>query len=161
VTEQEPSEVVDDNGEDEGPVGSGGRQPVERLWDDEGFRARIAQICEARRIKPRAAMIGAGTSPKFFTEAASSRNTNIVMRVAKVLGVHPAYLMFGPTVATGPGDDDAPLPMKAAGNTPTAEQRLALLAQICASHWLHTSVDPKGAMLAADLNLRQIATLTR
>jgi hypothetical protein len=55
----------------------------------------------------------------------------------------------------GPEDGSRP----ATDNIATAEQRLAMIAQICAAHWLHASVDATGARLAADLNLRQIATL--
>jgi hypothetical protein len=157
VIDEQPPLDGDENDDAEGADlgGSGGRQPVDRLWDDDGFRERVAQVCRMRRITPRAAMIGAGTSPKFMGPAKNGRNTNIVMRLAKFLDVHPAYLMFGPTVAVGPEDASRP----ATDNSATAEQRLAMIAQICAAHWLHASVDATGARLAADLNLRQIATL--
>lgn len=156
IDEQPPLDGdEDDDAEEDDATGSGGRQPIDRLWDDNGFRERVEQVCRMRRITPRAAMIGAGTSPKFMKPAKNGRNTNILMRVAKFLDVHPAYLMFGPTVAVGPEDASRP----ATENTANAEQRLAMIAQICAAHWLHASVDARGARLAADLNLRQVATL--
>lgn len=148
--------------------GSPGHQPVERLWDDARFRARIKEMAKLRGFTVRDVLIGAGTSMKYM-DPSSGRNTNIIMRVSKFLDCHPAYLMFGPTVATQPESSQSPAPTStnglsyaqlAAGGG-SIEQRLAVIAQIIASHWLHVSLDPKAACMAAAISLRQIALLTR
>jgi hypothetical protein len=137
-----------------------GRQRLERLWDDTGFCERYVQVCEARGVTPRAVNIAIGTSPKYhLMPVPNGRNTNIVMRLAKHLDVHPAYLMFAITP-----DSDAP-PTMATPSTidkaATSTQRLAMIGQVCAQHWMHASIDAKGAISVADVLLREIATIIR
>ena len=136
-----------------------GRQRLERLWDDTGFCERYVQVCGARGVTPRAVNIAIGTSPKYhLMPARNGRNTNIVMRIAKRLDVHPAYLMFG--IIT---DSETPLtlPAKTIDKAATAGQRLAMIGQICALYWMHASIDANAADSTADVILREIATITR
>jgi hypothetical protein len=147
---------------------SGGHQPVERLWDDDGFRARVVEMAQLRGISQRDVIIGAGTSAKYL-EPSAGRNTNIVMRIAKFLDCHPAYLMFGPTIATGPDTPPPPLPTRTdssdfkslSSRGGSAEQRIAIIAQIIASYWMNVSLDPRAAARITDNSLRQIALLSQ
>jgi hypothetical protein len=142
-----------------GPERQQGRQRLERLWDDAGFCERYVQVCEARGVTPRAVNIAIGTSPKYhLMPAPNGRNTNIVMRIAKHLDVHPAYLMFGITT-----DSDAPLtaPAKTIDRAATAGQRIGMIGQVCAQYWMHISIDANAADSIADVILREIATITR
>jgi transcriptional regulator with XRE-family HTH domain len=143
--------------EDTLPLARGGRrhQPVERLWDDDGFRERLIDLCKLRGVKLSTVLTAAGTSPAYMEPSPNGRNTNIIMRIAKFLDVHPAYLMFGAIAAPGPAEH------KEIGNPATAEQRLAMIAQICAAHWLRALLDTVSASEAADAHLREIAALTR
>lgn len=78
------------------PTRRGGRQPVERLWDDDAFLARVAQIALKRRLSMREVVAGAGLNTEYLTEKHPyGRNVNIMMRIAKFLDVEPAYLIFG------------------------------------------------------------------
>jgi hypothetical protein len=152
--------------ESSGPQ-NGGHQPVERLWDDDGFRARTLEVAQLRGLSQRDVIIGAGTSTKYF-EPSAGRNTNIVMRIAKFVDCHPAYLMFGPTIAPGP-DSAPPPPLRAdsadfkslSSRGGSAEQRIAIIAQIIASYWMNVSLDPRAASRATDNALRQIALLSQ
>jgi hypothetical protein len=143
-----------------GPERQQGRQRLERLWDDAGFCERYVQVCEARGMLPRAVNIAIGTSPKYhLMPAPNGRNTNIVMRLAKHLDVHPAYLMFGITT-----DSEAPpvaAPAKTIDKAATSGQRLAMIGQVCAQYWMHASIDANAADSIADVILREIATITR
>jgi hypothetical protein len=137
-----------------------GRQRLERLWDDAGFCERYVQVCEARGVTPQAVNIAIGTSPKYhLMPAPNGRNTNIVMRIAKHLNVHPAYLMFNIT----PDSEAPPLTVsaKTIDKAATAGQRLAMIGQICALYWMHASIDANAADSIADVILREIATITR
>lgn len=142
----------------------GGRPPVDRLWDDEAFRARVVELAQMRGLSPREAILGAGTSSKYMEPASGGRNTNIVMRLAKFLGVHPAYLMFGPIIATGPDAGTPPdfsnMPISTLAGA-SMEQRLAIISQIVAAHWLNVALDPNAARQGAEGKLRQIAAIIR
>jgi hypothetical protein len=148
--------------------GGAGRPPVERLWDDDAFRARVAELSQARGISVREALLAAGTSSKYMDPAIGGRNTNLVMRLAKFFDVHPAYLMFGPVVVTGPESMSKQpnyrdiLPIAGAQLAgATWEQRLGLCAQIISSHWLQSALDPRSPCVSAEGTVRQIVAITR
>jgi hypothetical protein len=160
----EESPTVDDTEEiDDGEQEAGSGHPLaERLWDDQGFRERIVERCEARGVSPRSVMIEVGTSPKYHLQKANNgRNTNIVMRIAKALETHPAYLMFGLPVGIDANAPPLPVSATALSKTATTEQRLAMIAQLVSSYWMHISIDPQGARRIAELMLREIVTLAR
>lgn len=159
ASEVEPADLPNampdpDDEEAEGNLAPG-RQRVERLWDDDGFRARVAETATRRGYSIRETLIGAGTSPRYMEPSPNGRNTAIVMRVAKFLDVHPAYLMFN---IAGPAEAS---PATAAGTSSLigSEQRLALVGQIIAAHWLHIALDPKGAAAAAAFTVQQVSQI--
>src|SRR4249920_3298770 len=67
-----PAEPAEPTGEppgaadDEAPINRGGKQRVERLWDDEGFRRRVTEVAQLRRKSIREVVIGAGTSSDYL-----------------------------------------------------------------------------------------------
>lgn len=80
----DPEDIpLEDDREPEMDAGGAGRIPVERLWDDDAFRRRVAELSQARGISVREALLAAGTSPKYMDPAIGGRNTNLVMRLAK------------------------------------------------------------------------------
>lgn len=158
--------IDDEVSEPEGETGV--KPPIDRLWDDDAFRGRVAELAAARDITVREALLAAGTSTKYMEPAIGGRNTNIVMKLARFFGVHPAYLMFGPTIATRPesmlGQPEYKDILPIAGAQlagATWEQRLGLCAQIVSSHWLQCALDPQGACVSAEAKIRQIVVITR
>jgi len=167
MSDHEPPVNAEPDVIESGGPQNGGHQPVERLWDDDGFRARVLEVAQQRGLAQRDVIAGAGTNTKYF-DASAGRNTNIVMRIAKFLDCHPAYLMFGPTIAPGPESVLPSQPPRAdsadfkslSSRGGSAEQRIAIIAQIIASYWMNVSLDPRAAARIVDNSLRQIALLS-
>jgi lambda repressor-like predicted transcriptional regulator len=65
------------------------------VWDDAAFRARVEAACKRRGIPLREALVNAGASRYYFNKVVQGRQTDVIMLIARELGVPPAELAFG------------------------------------------------------------------
>lgn len=80
---------------------SGGEDSQEVLWDDYAFctRVRVAAREQGRTVAE--ILIEAGLSKWYLRKQVEGRSTNIVMRIARVLGMSPAELAGWASEAPG------------------------------------------------------------
>ena len=71
------------------------------LWDDEGFCRRVRVAAREQGRTPGEVLIAAGLSKWYLAKSVEGRSTNIVMRIARELGVPPAELAGWASEAPG------------------------------------------------------------
>lgn len=67
---------------------------VDALWDDAAFKKRVQPLAKARGLSMQAALELAGITPRYFSRAQEGRSTNLILNLARSLGVPPGEL-FG------------------------------------------------------------------
>jgi len=67
---------------------------VDALWDDAAFKNRVKVLAKARGLSMQAALEQAGITPRYFSRAQEGRSTNLILNLARALGVPPSEL-FG------------------------------------------------------------------
>ena len=67
---------------------------VDILWDDAAFKKRVQALAKAKGVSMQAALELAGITPRYFSRAQEGRSTNLILNLARSLGVPPGEL-FG------------------------------------------------------------------
>jgi hypothetical protein len=67
---------------------------VDALWDDAAFKKRVQLLAKAKGVSMQAALELAGITPRYFSRAQEGRSTNLILNLARSLGVPPGEL-FG------------------------------------------------------------------
>jgi len=67
---------------------------VDILWDDAAFKKRVQALAKAKGLSMQAALELAGITPRYFSRAQEGRSTNLILNLARSLGVPPGEL-FG------------------------------------------------------------------
>ena len=67
---------------------------VDALWDDAAFKKRVQALAKAKGVSMQAALELAGITPRYFSRAQEGRSTNLILNLARALGVPPSEL-FG------------------------------------------------------------------
>lgn len=67
---------------------------VDALWDDAAFKKRVQALAKAKGLSMQAALELAGITPRYFSRAQEGRSTNLILNLARSLGVPPGEL-FG------------------------------------------------------------------
>lgn len=81
------------------------------LWDDNAFRARVRAAAAAQGRPLGSVLIGAGLSEFYLRKKVEGRSTNIVMKLARELGMTPTELAGWP-MTTQPDTVAADMPVR-------------------------------------------------
>lgn len=65
---------------------------VDILWDDAAFKKRVQALAKAKGLSMQAALEQAGITPRYFSRAQEGRSTNLILNLARALGVPPSEL---------------------------------------------------------------------
>ena len=76
-------------------------------WDDAAFKQRVRIAAENKGLRVREALVAANVSPGYLDKSGDGRSTAVVLRLARILDVPPAYL-YG--VETTPRSAEASRP---------------------------------------------------
>lgn len=75
-------------------------KPTDHPWNDAEFVKRVKKLAALRQITILDLTRSANVSRFYLSKPTIGRNTNVIMRIARILDCHPAYLMFATQLTT-------------------------------------------------------------